>query len=613
MASSNQRHETSLEDVLQALCARGRDVLLDNLQAPVTGDQRNGGDVPLAALAALAAPRLACRALRGFIDGSIASVALRLGAATEALLDIGPPPLHRWPLARQVTLVAPPGEWLNNARAAKLLPGLFSHVPLADRHRITALEVGVDGMPFWYQADGAEAVARAIRELPALRCARLWPELPPNPRDQRPVVEALASLRELEDLTLCAVPGRDLLQLLRADRLRRLNLRLASNGSISAAAPSLVAVAASLRCMRRLEELTLREPYDMAAVATAVAGLPPSLTALHVKDTRIFGFESEHIRFLSHRVTFEVEGGAAVGVRAECLDLGALAELRQRCGAFLRQLRRIRVTRELAFGSDWGCQRRPYPPLDDDDLPAVSAGANGSPEAQMLGSLLRQRDLTLKARAVYVISAVVPVDLVREVLSRVTGMERLSLALQVDHRPEDWEPPVIEHKLCVGISARALAAATCRQTQPSEGVASVAGGGGPVGSCGVAQAGAASPPALALLLYDLAVEQSRAEAAEDCSSHVAPPTPPPHLPPLEDRIYTIAFVRCLNKAAQRVMDGWGPAADWTRQQRLDWLLGQWAALRVELEGTESEEYFYVDEDQQEYDSDWDQDSYGMSD
>ncbi|KXZ43282.1 hypothetical protein GPECTOR_95g671 [Gonium pectorale] len=605
MASGHEGRETALEDVLQALCARGRDVLLGSLQAPVAGDQGSGGGVgDVAAQAALASARLACQALRDFIDGSITSVTLRLGEATEALLDLGPPPLHRWPLASKVMLGMAPDEWLDDTRAAQLLPRLFSHVPLVDRRRITALEVS--SARIWFSADGAEAMAQAIRELPALQRVWLWPELPRVPGEQRPLVEALASLRELNDLTLRMGLGPDLLPLLRTDRLRRLDLRITSGGSIS------VAVAASLRCMIGLEELTLRGPNNMASVVAAVAALPPSLSTLHFKDADLFGFDPQHCNSTPGRVTFELEDGGAVGLHAEYLRLGVLEELRQHCGAFLQPLRCIRVTGELVFGWDWDHQHRPYLPLDDDDLdpdPAASAEGDGSPEARMLEHLLRQHELTLEAQAVLIVSAVIPLDQVWELLSRLAGMETLGLALQVVNHSHTWEPPEVEHKLSIGISTGAQAAATCWPMQTQEGGASVAGGS-PAGG-GEVQVGAASAPAPDLSLYDLAVEQLRAEAAEDCSGSAAPPTP--YLTPLpgrtKERIYTTAFVQCINMAAQRVMDGWGPAADWTGRQRLGWLLEQWVALRIEVEEPKD----YGDIDKPDYGDGWSTDSYGMSD
>ncbi|KXZ43281.1 hypothetical protein GPECTOR_95g670 [Gonium pectorale] len=590
MASGHERAETALEDVLQALCARGRDVLLGSLQAPVAGNQGSiSGRGDVAAQAALAAARLACQALRDFIDGSITSATLRLGEATESLLDLGPPPLHRWPLASQVTLITSTSEWLNNARAAELLPRVFSHVPLADRRRITALEVSFCSR-LWSLADGTEAMARAIRELPALQRVRLWPELPRVPGEERPLVESLESLRDLNDLTLRIGPGPGLPPLLQSDSLRRLDLWIAGVGSISTAA------AASLRCMSGLEELTLRGVYGMASVMTAVAALPPSLSALHFKDTHMF--DSEHLLYPpGGGVTFELEDGGAVGLHAEYLRLGVLEELRQHCGAFLQPLRCIRVTGELVFGWDWDHQHHPYPPLDDDDVDpdaAVQADGDGSPEARMLEHLLRQHELTLDARTVFIVSAVVPLDRVRGLLSRVAGMEGLSLALQVVY--DDYRPPEVEHKLSVGISAEAQAAATWWPMQPQEGGA----GGSPAGG-GVVQVGAASAPAPDLSLYDLAVEQMRAEAAEERVYMLTGYS--------KERVYTTAFVQCINKAAQRVMDGWGPAADWTGRQRLDWLLEQWAALRIEVEGPPDFNDLY----EPEYGDGWGTDSYSMSD
>ncbi|KXZ41372.1 hypothetical protein GPECTOR_516g494 [Gonium pectorale] len=626
-ASDGEGHETSLADALQALCARGRDVLLGGLQAPATADPgRAGGDGDQSLNeATLAAARLACQALRDCIDGSTTSVTLRLGRDAETLLDRGPPPLHRWPLCSHLTLAAasPHGKGLTSATAAQLLPRLFSQVPLEHRRRITALEV--DQLPLQHRAAGAEAMGRAIRALPALRRVRLWPALPSDPWAQRPVTEALAALPGLEDLTLCATPGPDLLRLMRADTLRRLNLRPASAESVAVAA-------ASLRCMGRLQELTLREPRGLEPVAIAVAALPPSLAVLRVAGpARLLGYDDEpeperRPSASNSVVTFELQGGAAVGLEAQRLDLGALAELRQRCGAFLRPLRRVRVTGQLALGADWNCRRRSYPPMGDVDEDGGDAagsadreGSGGSsPEARVLGALLRQRDLALEARELFVVSAAVAPGLVKELLSRAAGVERLSLAMQVTRRSVFGEPPRVEHKLSVVIGGESKAEATRCHAQPLEGDA----GGGPGGSGGATQAGfAAAPSAADLSLYDLAAKQLRTEAAAAAggSGPAAPTLDPP--PPLSGlaagRPHSADLVRCMNTVAQRVMDGWGPAADWTGRQRLGWLLGQWAALRIEpLYG---DPFGYDDEDDDDeddeyeyYDSDWDQDAYETS-
>ncbi|KXZ47763.1 hypothetical protein GPECTOR_33g645 [Gonium pectorale] len=262
-----------LEDCFRQLGLDAKDALVARLQQQGT----------------LRDVRLACRALRECVDGSIRRISIAVSKDTREQWEAQPLPLSAWPRCSSINLSLTARCQEDHARLNSLLAVAFAGQPLEARSHITQLSV-------WWPAAIVQddqpppelTLALLIHTFPRLRHVTLRGLLSHDLPMQQLLYDALAGLAHLDELTLTSCCALDRASGL-APRLRRLSvcvpLVVPGPGASRELALSSLQPVASLQQLRHLSvEL---QDSDPAALQQLLASMPHTVETLELPNCAV--------------------------------------------------------------------------------------------------------------------------------------------------------------------------------------------------------------------------------------------------------------------------------------------------------------------------------------
>ncbi|GLC33212.1 hypothetical protein PLESTB_000359000 [Pleodorina starrii] len=257
------RNTTSILTILEQLCMHGKDNLVEALRAR----------------GALRSARLAFKALREAVDGSVTSLKLRVESVD--LLERGQFfPLWRWPRLATIHVTTAPGVAENYVLC--LVSPFFGQPPdcllritdieLEDGLYLTGTQLGVD-------ATGT--LAAAIRSMVNLRSLKLGLPLSEAPPSKQLLSDALASLSHLESLVLAQSCTLSRAVGLLGHRLQHLRLKDRYNNSDTRGVAWLASAAPQMRALQTVNiNVNAFDDEAFDALAAFLCNPPPSLQTL---------------------------------------------------------------------------------------------------------------------------------------------------------------------------------------------------------------------------------------------------------------------------------------------------------------------------------------------